>query len=191
MKRKSPGYRERNEEDFEKMTQAIESAIQILQEDPSEQATQENLAELAGCSRKTLHNREKMGLTHENRILPITELKAIQQARKSIEENSRKILKRKSNLDQKVTVEAHINREKILIEQVTNYQEENAKWFNRVQELEREKERTARLLKLAERHIDDLKREKKELESEIRELKQDEDSKVINISALRNKKSKG
>jgi DNA-binding XRE family transcriptional regulator len=185
MMRKSPGYRKRNEEDFEQMTLAIENAIQRLQGDSSEQATQENLAELAGCSRKTLHNREKIGLTHENRILPITELKAIQQARKSIKENSGKSPKRKSTLDQKVTVEAHINREKILIGQVINYQEENAKWFDRVQELEREKERIASLLKLAERHIDDLKKEKKELESEIRKIKQDKDSKVVSISALR------
>jgi chromosome segregation ATPase len=191
MKRKSPGYKERNEEDFEQITQAIDNAIQRLQGDPSEQATQENLAELAGCSRKTLHNREKMGLTHENRILPITELKAIQQARKSIEENSRKTPKRKSSLDQKVAVETHINREKMLIGQVSTYQEENAKWFDRVQELERERERIASLLKLAERHIDDLRKEKKELESEIRKTKQDKDSRVVDISALRNKKSKG
>lgn len=190
MNRKSPGYKERNEEDFEQMTQAIENAIQRLQEDLSEPATQDNLAELAGCTRKTLHNREKMGLTHENRILPLTELRAIQQARKSIEENSRKTPKRKSTLDQKVAVEAHINREKILIGQVNNYQEENAKLFDRVIELERENERSANLLMLAERHINDLKKEKRELESEIRKIKQDEDSKVINISALRNKKSK-
>ncbi len=122
--RKLP-FDERNEQDFEDLTRKIQDAIATIKKTRSIPATQEKLAEMVGCTRKTLHNRG----------WPITDLKKIKEERKDNKDSKQK----NTAVEHRLSAEKHITREKLLIGQIRNLQEQNGKLFDRVQDLEEQK----------------------------------------------------
>jgi DNA-directed RNA polymerase specialized sigma subunit len=114
-------FDERNEQDFEALTLKIWDVIETIKKSKSIPATQEKLAELVGCTRKTLHNRG----------WPISELKKIKGERKASKDSKQKT----NTVEHRLSADRHIEREKLLIEQIRNLREQNAKLFDRAQEM--------------------------------------------------------
>lgn len=81
-KAKPAPYEERNLEDFKLITKNITFALEKIANDDSIPATEQSLADLAGCSRGTLRNR----------IWPLKRLKLIKEARqkKAVEKQAKK-----------------------------------------------------------------------------------------------------
>ncbi|HEY0375751.1 MAG TPA: hypothetical protein VGC87_02215 [Pyrinomonadaceae bacterium] len=168
--RKLP-FDERNEQDFEDLTRKIQDGIAKLRRTRSLPATQEKLAEMVGCSRKTLHNRG----------WPITELKKINEERKANKENKQK----NTTAEHRLSAEKHIAREKRLIGQIRNLQQQNSKLFDEKQELEEQKAALTDTVRVLEEEIDILKDEKRKLERESRKFKQGcGRANVVNIRAV-------
>lgn len=65
----------RNAQDFEQITESIESALKEIRSDPAQPATKSNLARLAGVHRNTLTFRARNSLIHTNHteVLDINE----------------------------------------------------------------------------------------------------------------------
>jgi hypothetical protein len=105
-------FDERNEQDFEDLTRRILDALALIRKDPSIPATQEKLAKLAECTRKTLHNRG----------WPITELKKIKEERKAGKDGKRKT----TTVEHRLSAKQHVEREKLLIGQIKESTE--AEW---------------------------------------------------------------
>lgn len=109
-------FDKRNQEDYLKITESIKSALDNIRGNPKIPATQDKLAKLAGCSRKTLHNREGV----------IKELKKIKLNRKfpkSAVVNNVVLFNKKEN-------------DKTKEELIKSYQCENALLFDKIQDLE-------------------------------------------------------
>jgi chromosome segregation ATPase len=171
-------FDERNEQDFEDLTKRISAAIAVIEKDQSIPATQDKLAELSGCTRKTLHNRG----------WPITKLKEIKEQRKAGDCKSKNTI-----AERRLNTETHIAREKLLIVQVRNLQRQNGELFDRVQDLESEKSVLTDTVKVLEEEIIILKNEKQKIERELRQLKQslNDKTKVVDIRVVKkNQKSK-
>jgi len=166
-------FDERNEQDFEDLTRKIWDAITIIKKSRTIPPTQEKLAEMVGCTRKTLHNRS----------WPITELKKIKEERKANKDSKPK----NTTAEQRVISENHIVREKMLIGQIRNLQEQNAKLFDRLQELEDQKAVSEDTVKVLEDEIAILKDENREL----RNLKQGRSRKTNIVSIRTIKKNEG
>src|SRR5438270_13232875 len=115
-------FDERNEQDFEDLTRRISDALALIRKNPSIPATQDKVDELAGCTRKTLHNRG----------WPITELKKIKEERKAGKDGRRK----NTTVEHRLSAQKHVEREKLLIGQIRNLQRQNGELFDRVQDLE-------------------------------------------------------
>lgn len=162
-------FDERNEQDFEDLTRKIQDAIATIKKTRSIPATQEKLAEMVGCTRKTLHNRG----------WPIAELKKIKEERKASKQKN-------NTVEHRVTAEKHIAREKLLIGQIRNLQEQNGKLFDEKQELEEQKAILIDTVKVLEDEIIILKDEKRKLEREVRQLKQGRNDRatVVSIRAI-------
>jgi predicted RNase H-like nuclease (RuvC/YqgF family) len=168
-------FDEQNEQDFEDLTQRILGGLATIRKNRSVPATQEKLAKLAGCARKTLHNRG----------WPIADLKKIKEERKANKNEPKK-----PTAARKLDEEVHINREKLLVGQIRNYQEQNGKLFERVQDLEEQVASLNTTAKILEDETKSLKEDKRKLESEVRRLKQGQSGKtsVVSISALKTAK---
>jgi uncharacterized coiled-coil protein SlyX len=170
-------FEERNEQDFEDLTRKIWDAIATVKKSRSIPATQEKLAELVGCTRKTLHNRG----------WPITELKKIKKERKANSDSKPKNI----TAEHRLSSENHIAREKLLIGQIRNLQEQNGKLFNQVQELEEQKAISNDTIKVLEDEILALKDVIRKLEAEMRKLKQERNGRNNVVSIRSIKKTKG
>lgn len=170
-------FDERNEQDFENLTRNIQNAVATIRKSRSIPATQEKLAELSGCTRKTLHNR----------VWPINELKKIKEERKANKDSNPKNI----TAEHKLSAEKHIAREKLLVIQIRNLQEQNGKLFNQVQELQEQKASLIDTVKVLESEISSFKDVITKFERELRLLKRGRDvrSNVVSIRTL--KKSKG
>jgi chromosome segregation ATPase len=170
-------FEERNEQDFEDLTRKIWDAIERIKKTRSIPTTQEKLAELVGCTRKTLHNRG----------WPITELKKIKDARKAIRDGKQK----NTPAEHRLNSEKHIARARLLIGQIRNLQEQNSKLFDQVQEL-KEKEATLNdIVKVLENEINTRKNENQKLEMELRKCKQERNDRTNVVSIRTMKKVKG
>lgn len=133
MTRKLLPFSERNDRDFEDMTTRIRDALDLIRKNKSVRATQETLAELAHCSRRTL----------SLRVWPILELKRIKDSRS----NHTKSIKSKA------TSPSPVGSDTRLIRQVKNYQKQNGELFERVQGLEEEKTRMAVVIDTLEEQL--------------------------------------
>lgn len=170
-------FEERNEQDFEDLTRKIWDGIGTIKKTRSIPATQEQLAEMVGCTRKTLHNRG----------WPITELKKIKEERETNKDSKRK----NTTAEHRLSAENHIAREKLLTGQIRNLQEQNGKLFDQVQELEELKAILTDTVKVLEDEIVVLRDENQKLETELRKLKRgrNDSNNVVSIRAM--KKTKG
>lgn len=163
-------FDERNEQDFEDLTRKISDAIATIKKTRSIPATQEQLARLVGCTRKTLNNRG----------WPISELKKIKEERKNSKQKN-------TTVEHRLNAEKHIEREKMLIRQIRNLQEQNGKLFDQVQELEEEKLTLTYTAKVLEDEIIILKDEKQKVDRELRQVKQGRNvrANVVSIQAVK------
>lgn len=166
-------FEERNEQDFEDLTHKIWDALTIIKKTKSIPTTQGKLAELVGCTRKTLHNRG----------WPISELKKIKEERKDSKPKN-------TTAEHRLTSEKHITREKLLIGQIRNLQEQNGSLFDQVQELEEQKATLTDTVKVLEDEVVILKDEKRTLEKELRNLKEGRHSRTNVVSIKTMKKTK-
>jgi len=114
--RKYLPFDKKNEEDFIKITENIQIALNVIRNDPKIPATQNKLAKLANCSRKTLYNREGV----------IKELKLIKSERKFAKSKHTDNIIDFSRKDNDKTKE-------ILIKK---YEHQNALLFDKIQDLE-------------------------------------------------------
>lgn len=160
-KLKSLPFDERNQQDFETITENIIKALQLIEQNPKIPATQNKLAELSKCSRKTLYNRKGS----------IEALKEIKKARNSKRmESSLKV----ANIAERDNNENGSENNSQLIK---NYQTQNGQLFNQVLEL---KEQVAELLSANSIYEEDtkiLKEENIRLNIELLELKRKHESK--------------
>jgi uncharacterized phage infection (PIP) family protein YhgE len=164
-------FDEKNQEDFIKLTERILDALEKISKNKAIPATQEKLRELSGCSRKTLHNR----------IWPVIKLKEIKAARKASNEDKPKKITPEHRLD----VEVHINRETQLVEQIRNYQDQNGKLFDQVQDFQEQVAVLTDLNKVLENDVNELKAEIRKLRSELRKVQENKrgNSKVVSIES--------
>lgn len=176
--RKLP-FDERNEQDFEDLTRRISDAIAIIRKTLSIPATQDKLAEMAGCTRKTLHNRG----------WPITELRKIKEERKASKDGKQK----HTTVAHKLSAQKHIERERLLIGQVRNLQGQNGELFDRLQDREEQNSVLKDTVRVLEEEIAILKDEKQNIERELRQLKQIRNNKanVVDIRAIKKTKRAG
>jgi SepF-like predicted cell division protein (DUF552 family) len=172
-------FEERNEQDFEDLTRRISDALALIRKGSSIPATQDKLAEMAECARKTLHNRG----------WPIAELKKIKEERKAGKGDKRK----NTSAEHRLSAQTHVEREKLLIGQIRNLQTQNGELFDRVQDLEEQESVLKDTVKVLEEEIVLIKDEKLKSERELRQLKQSRNGRanVVDIRAIKTaKKSK-
>lgn len=108
-------FDERNRKDYERVTASIHAALDKIRKDSSIPATQEDLARLAACTRKTLHNR----------VWPIDELKQIKADRKRAKEEKAP-----------EALENSANHETLMLERVHRLEEENALMYDQILSLQ-------------------------------------------------------
>ena len=143
-------FDERNQRDFEEMTERIREGLEVIRKNKSLKPTQKTLARLAGCSRRTLSLRR----------WPIEELNRIKRNRKTETIESTILLpdqKRQRN-----------QRESDLISQIKNYQEQNGRLFDRVQTLEEDHARSSVVQKALEERLTASLQKVTHLEKELR-----------------------
>jgi len=169
-------FDERNEQDFEELTRKIWDAITIIKKSRTIPATQEELAEMVGCTRKTLHNRG----------WPITELKKIKEERKANKDSKSK----NTTAEHRLSSANHIRREKLLIGRIQNFQEQNGRLFEQVQDLEEQKVISNDTIKVLEDEVVVLKDVIRKLETELRKLNQarNDRNNVLSITAVKKTK---
>lgn len=141
----------RNDRDFEEMTARIRQGLESIRKNRSLDPTQMTLAKLAQCSRRTL----------SLRIWPIEELRRIKEARPRSEQQP----------PSDTTISVSKFHQCLLEKQVKNYQRQNGELFDRVQDLEEEKSRSALALSTLENERDVLKEEVERLEKQLRRSK--------------------
>jgi len=144
-------FDERNQRDFDEMTVRIMEGLDLIKKKKSLRATQNTLADLAKCSRRTLSIRR----------WPIQKLKEIKNERSNGS---------KARID-KVAASEKSENGNLLLTQVKNYQRQNSKLFDRVQDLEEEKSRSALITSTLENERDELKKTVERLEKHVRRSK--------------------
>ena len=147
---KSLPFNERNQRDFEELTERIRTALNTIRKSKSLKPTQSTLAKLAQCSRRTLSLRR----------WPLEELKGIKKKR------SPDPVESKTSSPNKKLGTNH--NEGQLIAQIRNYQNQNATLFDRVQGLEDENSRSALIRARLEEQLRALQQIVSELEKELR-----------------------
>ena len=152
-------FDERNDHDFEEVTRKISDAIATIQRTPSIPATGNKLAQMAGCTRKTLHNRR----------WPLEKLKEIKERRTTVGRDGKP---KKPTASDQLGTEQHATREKLLIAQIRNLQKQNGELFDRVQDLEEQKLGLIDTVKVLEVEIVTLRDENQNLGNELRKAKQ-------------------
>ena len=148
---KSLPFDEKNQLDFDEMTERIRTALDAIRRNKSLKATQSTLAKLAQCSRRTLSLRR----------WPVEELKRIKSQRNP------GLVESESVASAKRTLKATHN-EAQLIGQVRTYQAQNGKLFERIQGLEEDKSRSALIQTTLEAQLSAAKETIHELEMELR-----------------------
>lgn len=158
-------FDERNERDFEEMTDRIRSGLESIRKSNSLKATQDSLARLAHCSRRTLNLRR----------WPIDELKRIKVQRQTLHQESKKEAAHKNR-------STTLEKEKQLIKQIRNYQEQNGRLFDRVQILEEGHTASAVIRTALEREIDSLRpKGHKTIEGCNQQVNSEDSSKVLKV----------
>jgi uncharacterized protein YlxW (UPF0749 family) len=137
-------FDQRNEQDFHEMTERIRCALDVVRNTRTLKPTQDTLAKIAGCSRRTL----------SLRIWPIEVLKQIKLARLQRPQKRRADARSVNSKDS----------ERLLEKQVKNYQRQNAELFDRVQDLEEEKSRSDLIISELETELGILREEVERLE---------------------------
>jgi hypothetical protein len=145
-------FDERNDQDFEELTQRIRQALDLVRKNRSLKPTQNTLARLAQCSRKTLHLRR----------WPVEQLKSIRNQRLSNPESGRGKTKTKHEAPT----------ENQLIAQIRNYQSQNGKLFDQVQYFEHEQTTWTLVRKALEEDLATAKEKIQELEKALRSKSQ-------------------
>lgn len=151
---KSLPFDEKNQLDFDEMTERIRTGLDAIRKNKSLKATQSTLAKLAQCSRRTLSLRR----------WPVEELKRIKNKRSPDEVESESVLSPKRTL-------RTTQNEAQLIVQVRAYQAQNGTLFDRVQGLEEEKSRSALIQKTLDAELSAARETISELEKELRKTK--------------------
>lgn len=146
MATKALPFDERNQRDFNDMTARIRDALDLIRKNKNLRATQDVLAELAQCSRRTL----------SLRVWPILELKKIKDARSN----------HINAVERKADVRNAVKTDSLLIKQVKNYQAQNGELFYRLQNLEEDKARSIAVISTLENQIQTLKEKLVSLEQE-------------------------
>jgi Mg2+ and Co2+ transporter CorA len=146
-------FDERNQRDFEEITERIRTALEAIRKSKSLKPTQTTLARLAQCSRRTLSLRR----------WPIEELKGIKEKR-----NPGPVESKMSSPNRKLKTNQN---EAQLIAQIRNYQNQNATLFDRVHALEEEQSRSALIRCNLEEQLRALRETVSELEKELRMTK--------------------
>jgi hypothetical protein len=146
-------FDKRNDQDFEDLTNRIRDGLALIRKSKSLKPTQDTLAKLAQCSRRTLSLRR----------WPIEQLKEIKNTPSGDDEN------------QPVAATAGKGRgdgyETLLVTQIRNYQDQNGQLFDRVQYLEDEQSRWALIKTTLEEQRDALRERVYQLENELRTTK--------------------
>jgi len=141
-------FDDRNQRDFDQMTTRIRDGLDLIRKKKTLKATQETLAELAQCSRRTL----------SLRVWPILELKKLKDARSN----------HIKAVGGKVDVRTAGETDRLLIKQIKNYQTQNGELFDRVQNLEEEKARSVVVIEALENQVNALKEQVQLLEQQSR-----------------------
>jgi hypothetical protein len=145
-------FDDRNQRDFDEMTVRIRQGLEAIRKSKSLDPTQTTLAKLAQCSRRTLSLRR----------WPIEELKRIKDERRSREKVSQV---------ESPNEEIEHNRERQLIKQVRNYQDQNGRLFDQVQHLEEERSKSSLIISTLEQQVRGLSEEVQRLEKQLRMTK--------------------
>ncbi|HXM47850.1 MAG TPA: hypothetical protein VN956_08265 [Pyrinomonadaceae bacterium] len=146
-------FDDRNQRDFDEMTVLIRQGLESIRKSKALNPTQATLAKLAQCSRRTLSLRR----------WPIEQLKRIKDERRSREKDLHEESPNKSEIDQ--------NRERQLIKQVRNYQDQNGRLFDQVQHLEEERSKSSLIISTLEQQVCGLTEEGQRLEKQLRMTK--------------------
>jgi gas vesicle protein len=141
-------FDQKNEQDFQEMTERIRCALDDIRKSRTLKPTQMVLAKLAKCSRRTL----------SLRIWPIEELRKIKEARSQHQQESPSSTKG----------DASKFNEGLLEKQVRNYQRQNGELFYRVQDLEEEKSRSDLIISTLENELEELREKVERLEKQSR-----------------------
>lgn len=161
--RKTLPFDKKNEEDFLRISENIRNALDTISSNANLAATQNKLAKLAGCSRKTLYNRK----------WALEELRLIKVNRKSLKEkNTANVLS-----FNKTTEKGDICNNDLL-DLIKTYKQQNGLLFDRIQDLEDLKDELERYNLVLEEENKTLKNDNKELRNELRLLK-----KSLNLSS--------
>jgi hypothetical protein len=130
-------YDERNIADFVQIGKNISLAVDQIAADKTIPATEESLANLAGCSRGTLRNRQ----------WPLVRLREIKQARKT--EAEKKLSERQKEKPKSTEAE--------LVDQLNASRTEAARWYDKNQELGAENSKLRRQNVLLQQQNDALR----------------------------------
>jgi chromosome segregation ATPase len=148
-------FDERNEEDYQKISKNIDAALMKISLNISIPATQDKLATLSGCSRKTLYNRK----------WAIEALRKIKLERKS--ENNKIQIKKNPSKEEDTSIENY----KIKIDSlIKNYQSENGLLFDKIQDLEEQNKELISLNKVFAEDKESLIKENAQLRKELHKL---------------------
>lgn len=140
---KSLPFTARNERDFDEMTDRITAGLETLRKRKSLKPTQENLAKLAECSRRTLSLRR----------WPVEQLKIIKEGKASTKTCRQNSEPKPLQSDFSVS------------KQLKNYQQQNGELYSQVQDLEEERARNELIIKRLEQQLGDLKHELSEMKT--------------------------
>jgi len=146
-------FDERNDRDFEDLTNRIRNGLDLIRKTKSLKPTQDTLAKLAKCSRRTLSLRR----------WPIEELKKIKSpAFIGCQNQTVTAATRKGRGETPLS---------LLISQIRNYQDQNGQLFDRVQYLEEEQATSALIKKSLEQQLEALREQVNQLEKQGRTTK--------------------
>jgi len=146
-------FDERNDRDFEDLTNRIRNGLDLIRKTKSLKPTQDTLAKLAKCSRRTLSLRR----------WPVEELKKIKHP-PFVDRQSQTV----AGAIKKGKGETPLTQ---LINQIRNYQDQNGQLFDRVQYLEEEQVTSALIRKSLEEDLEELRNQINQLEKQLRTTK--------------------
>ncbi|MEJ7849531.1 MAG: hypothetical protein WKF92_15725 [Pyrinomonadaceae bacterium] len=159
-------FEDKNESDFNSITEKIGVALSTIENDANIPATCEQLANLAGCARKTLNNRG----------WPIVKLRQIKTERKKLKEEKTK--KRDFYADE----ENVKSNEEILLLRVENFQRDNGRMFEQVQSLTEQLASARELAASLDKTVNNLKEENFNLQNRLRSASTENVSTVVDIN---------
>ncbi len=141
-------FDQKNEEEFEDVTERINEALLKIASDPNIKATQTKLADLAGVHRNTISNRE----------WPLESLASIKADRQAETERAK-------------SYEPGPSKEEQLSEQLNNARLETLYWFNKYQDALSLQEGSSESVKFLSKTRDEYRKKVSDLEQQLRALK--------------------